>query len=113
MFTDAVGHVEYTTDNSGTYSLCLQQIEAQEHATRVKLNVYFGYDADYYDGMSKEQKFDVVNMEMHKLNDMLTMTINEADYQKHKEVEYHIETEEVNSAALWWPMIQVFIHSIT
>jgi hypothetical protein len=66
---------------------------------------------------------------------MMTMTLNEADYQKHKvytyvyiyvsiymyicicnhiyinmntqEVEYHTLTERMNIAALWWPMAQV------
>jgi hypothetical protein len=38
---------------------------------------------------------------------MMTMTLNEADYQKHKEVEYHTQTERMNMAALWWPMAQV------
>lgn len=116
VFSEPVGHVEYTTDNSGLYSFCLQQVQQQEdekHPTRFKLNIYFGYDADYYDQMSKEQKYDTVNMETHKLNDMLTMSINEADYQKHKEVDYHIQTERVNSAALWWPMIQIGILVIT
>jgi hypothetical protein len=49
--------------------------------------------------------------QVHKLNDMMTMTLNEADYQKHKEVEYHTQTERMNMAALWWPMAQVLCNS--
>ena len=33
--------------------------------------------------------------------------LNEADYQKHKEIEYHEQTVAMNQAAMWFPMIQV------
>lgn len=36
-----------------------------------------------------------------------------ADYQKHKEVDYHEETEGMNTAALWWPMLQIAILVLT
>eukprot|EP01035_Chromulina_nebulosa_P017177 gene17177-22693_t len=41
------------------------------------------------------------------------MTINEADYQKHKEVEYHTQTEAMNKAVLWWPIFQIGILVLT
>jgi len=41
------------------------------------------------------------------------MTLNEADYQKHKEVDHHAETESMNVATLWWPMLQIGILVIT
>jgi hypothetical protein len=33
--------------------------------------------------------------------------LNEADYQKHKEIDYHEQTASMNQAAMWFPMIQV------
>lgn len=64
-------------------------------------------DQEYYEKLAKDEKFDTVNTETHRINDLLMMTINEADYQKHKEVKYHKETERMNNAVLWWPMMQV------
>ena len=113
VLSDAVGHIDFTTDNSGFYSYCLKHFQREDHPTRFKVNIFYGYDSEYYENLSKEQKFDAVNMEVHKLNDMLTMTINEADYQKHKEVDYHLQTERMNSAALWWPMVQVSLNIIS
>ncbi len=73
----------------------------------------YGYDNDHYDALVKEHNFDTVNLQVHKLNDLLTLTLNEADYQKHKEVAYHDQTEKMNTAALWWPVVQVRTHLIT
>lgn len=80
--------------------------------TRLKLSVNYGYDAEYYEKLSKKEHFELINMEVHKLNDMMTMTLNEADYQKHKEIDYHTLTERMNVAALWWPMVQVFANTV-
>ena len=33
--------------------------------------------------------------------------LNEADYQKSKEIAFHQETENMNRGATWWPMMQV------
>jgi len=52
-------------------------------------------------------------MEVHKLNDMMSMTLDEADFQKHKEVDFHKETEKMDNAALWWPMLQIGILVLT
>jgi hypothetical protein len=39
--------------------------------------------------------------------------LNEADYQKHKEIDYHEQTVSMNQAAMWFPMIQVSENVIT
>jgi hypothetical protein len=110
---DAIGHVEFIADNGGYYSLCVKQANVYDNPTRLKLAINYGYDNEYYEKLLEKQGFDAVNMEVHKLNDMVTLTLNEADYQKHKEVDYHDQTEEMNSAALWWPMLQIGILIIT
>ena len=111
-FTKPIGHIDYVTDNDGVYSICLDLPESEDpdtpaQSTRLKLSINYGYDAEYYEKLSKKKNFEVINMEVHKLNDMMIMTLNEADYQKHKEVDYHTLTERMNIAALWWPMVQV------
>ncbi len=111
--TDPIGHVEFIADNSGFYSICVKQLSLYDHPTRLKLAINYGYDNEYYEKLSKKHGFDALNMEVHKLNDLVVMTLNEADYQKHKEVDYHMQTEEMNSAALWWPMLQIGILIIT
>jgi len=48
-------------------------------------------------------------MEIHKLNDIMSMTLNEADFQKHKEMLFHQETEDMQIETIWWPIFQVMI----
>lgn len=113
--SDPVGHVDFTADNDGYYSICVEQSKTlkTDHPTRLKLSINYGYDNEYYEKLLKEHNFDAVNMEVHKLNDMMTMTLNEADFQKHKEVDYHSETEKMDNATLWWPMLQIGILVMT
>jgi hypothetical protein len=108
VLTAKFGHEELLTDNDGYYSVCLTQVTKNpEYPARVRVVVTYGHDAEYYQKLTVEQKFDTINLEVHKLNDMMTMTLNEADYQKHKEVEYHEQTEQMDTATLWWPVVQV------
>ena len=109
IIDDSRVDVEYTTDNDGYYCYCVQQILSKDtnEPSRLSLRLNYGFDEDHYEKLMKDHNFDAVNLQVHKLNDLLTMTLNEADYQKHKEVEYHEETEKMNSAALWWPIVQV------
>ena len=109
VFVDAVGEFEYVTDNNGKYTYCIQQVAQEDFPTRFKININYGFDPDYYEKLSKEKKYNPTNIELHRVNDMLSLAINEADYQKHKEVEYHAQTEEMNNAVIWWPMLQIGI----
>lgn len=104
---ESIGHVDFTADSDGSYSICFDL--AGDSPIRMQLQINYGYDSEYYEKISKEQNFDKINMEVHKLNDHMTMILNEADYQKHKEIHYHKQTEQMNSAALWWPMVQIGI----
>lgn len=110
VLNSRAGHEELLTDNDGYYSVCLAQVTRKaEFPARVKLVVTYGHDTEYYQNLAIKEKFDAINLEVHKLNDMMTMTLNEADYQKHKEVEYHEQTEQMDTATLWWPVVQVMI----
>jgi DNA replication protein DnaD len=104
------GHIDFIADNDGAYSVCVEQTDkAATIPSRFKLVINYGYDSEYYEKLSSEQHFDQINMEVHRLNDQMTMILNEADFQKHKEIQYHLQTEKMNSAALWWPMVQIGI----
>lgn len=106
VISDKIGHIDFTTDNDGYFSYCLQSLP-KEPPTKFNLILNYGFDNDYYNKLVKQYNYDAVNLQVHKLNDILTLTLNEADYQKHKEVEYHEQTENMNNAALWWPILQV------
>ena len=115
-FHRATGHVDFISDNDGAYSVCVQQLKSTyplnskaNAPTRMRLAIIYGYDTEYYEKLQQKEHFEAINMEVHKLNDMMSMTLNEADFQKHKEVEYHEQTERMNTAALWWPMAQIGI----
>lgn len=108
VFTESSGHVDFSADNDGFYSYCLQlPPTSSEPVVRFQMTLNYGFDSDYYAKLAKKYDYDAINLQVHKLNDMLTLTLNEADYQKHKEVEYHDITEKMNNAALWWPVLQV------
>ena len=107
--TKGSDHLDFVADNDGYYSICLVKNGGGEERARFSLQINYGYDSEYYEKLSNEQHFDQINMEVHRLNDQMTMILNEADFQKHKEIQFHLETEKMNSAALWWPMVQIGI----
>ena len=75
----------------------------------MKLSINYGYDNEYYEKIAKQEDYDPMIMEVHKLNDMITLALNEAAYQKNKEMSYHAETERINNSLVWWPMLQILI----
>ena len=136
---DARGTVDYVTDVDGIHTYCLVQesqpkalaalqhpelhtkkdagstagiggVEAvYAHPTRVLVHINYGWTRAHYAQIATEENFDAVNMEVREVNDMLDLALAEADYQKYKEMEYHEETEAMNTAALWWPVAQIGI----
>jgi hypothetical protein len=110
ILSESKGHVDFMADTDGVYTYCLSQSgQYQSIPARFSVNLNYGFDAEHYEKLVKDHNFDEINLQVHKLNDLLTMTLNEADFQKHKEVEYHEQTEIMNNAALWWPVAQVDI----
>jgi hypothetical protein len=120
------GSIDYVTDVDGNHLYCIYQkslsadlaktvIESAisgkglNTSTRFKVLVNYGHADAHYQALAKERDFDSVNLDMRKLNDMMDLAINEADYQKYKEMEYHDETEAMNAATLWWPIAQIGI----
>ena len=85
----------------------MRQLQSDDKTTRFKMLVSYGFDDEHYDKLTEEEDNDFVNVETKRVNDLLMMTINEADYQKHKEIKFHVQTEVMNRTVLWWPMIQV------
>lgn len=78
-------------------------------ATRVHLSITYGYDNEYYEKISKQEQYDPMNMEVHKLNDQIAFALSEAAYTKRRELNYHEETERINASLVWWPMLQIVI----
>lgn len=114
ILSDKKGHIDFMADTDGMYTYCLLQTgQYQSIPARFSITINYGFDKEHYDKLIKDHNFDEVNLQVHKLNDLLTMTLNEADFQKHKEVEYHDETEKTNNAALWWPVAQVIFSNIS
>lgn len=106
VLADKIGHVDFTADNDGVFTFCMQ-LPLPAPPVRFHWTLNYGFDADYYENLVKKYNYDAVNLQVHKLNDMITLTLNEADYQKHREVDFHQETEAMNNTALWWPIVQV------
>jgi hypothetical protein len=107
-------HTDYTTDNDGHHSACfLQKKSDSARKTRFTLSIVYGYDTDYYNKLAEKEHFDAVNIEVHQLNDQMNLILHETDYQKHKEVAFHEDTERMQSSTLWWPMLQLGILVMT
>lgn len=87
----------------------MHQNSVYETPTRVTLRLTYGYDADYYERIAKQEDYEPVNMEVHRLNDATQLALNEAAFQKKREVDYHAETERINNSLVWWPMLQILI----
>jgi hypothetical protein len=106
------GEIKYTTDNDGIYTFCVVQthVKPSDAPARLKIVVYFGYDIVHKkSSSSKEEHYDVVNRNLRVLNDMIDLTMTEADYQKEREMEHHSNTLAMNSAAVWWPLCQILM----
>lgn len=109
------GEVKYVTDNDGIYTFCASQSSKEEsdHPARLKIIVHYGYDVSHSGTVmtegSNEHHYDVVNRNLQILNDMIDLTMTEADYQKVRELDHHIDTLAMNSAAIWWPFCQILM----
>ncbi len=106
------GEIKYTTDNDGAYTFCVKQTHMKESdvPARLQVVVYFGYDIVHdKSSLSKEEHYDIVNRNLRVLNDMIDLTMTEADYQKEREMEHHSDTLAMNSAAIWWPVCQILM----
>jgi hypothetical protein len=75
----------------------------------MQLTITYGHDNDYYEKIGKQEDYDPMNIEVHRLNDQIRLALNEAAYQKRQELAYHIETERINTSLVWWPMLQIVI----
>ena len=116
QLSNPAGSIEYVTDVDGDLLYCMSKpfnpespLGKQDVPVRFKVLVNYGYSDAHYQKLTTEQEFDAVNLDIRKLNDMMDLAINEADYQKYKEMEYHDETEAMNAATLWWPVAQIGI----
>ena len=107
-----IGHIDFITDNDGPFALCVAAMgekgEINASPVRLSLTISYGHDEEYYAKIAKEEAYDPMNMEVHKLSDQINFALNEAGYQREKEIKYHQETERINSSLIWWPMVQVF-----
>lgn len=121
LIKNSKNHIDFTSDVDGKYKFCLQNYQKQgsknkkddkneeDNISLVQLKLYYGYDTEHYNKLVTDHKFDDINLHTHYLNDILTMTLNEADYQKHKEILYHKMKEKMNFSILFWPIFQIFI----
>ncbi len=106
------GHVKFATVKDGFHSLCVVPSKVTK-PTRVGLEVLFGKSDEYFADLAKEAHIDVLEAGIMKLNAQMGQILNEADYMKDKEVLFHQQCERTNSAARWWPILQVAILLIT
>lgn len=106
---DHKGEVELATSSDAVHHLCLRKVADSPKPLRVDFEINVGLSDRYYDELAAEQKMDKLQLQVVKLNDELAEILAEADFMKEKEVKFHVKAERVNLAALWWPIMQLFI----
>ncbi|KAG5178903.1 emp24/gp25L/p24 family/GOLD-domain-containing protein [Tribonema minus] len=108
--TEAVSTYEYEVPESGEYGICVGvKGAAPAGAWRVELEISLGQDDEYYEQQAEKNNLDAVQVQLERLSDRVIAILNEADYMKEKEVDFHKTSVQMNYTALWWPMVQMTI----
>jgi hypothetical protein len=106
------GHVKFATVKDGFHSLCIVPSKVTK-PTKIGLEVRYGKPEAFYTDLAKEAHIDLLEASIMRLNAQMGQILNEADYMKDKEVLFHQQCERTNSAARWWPILQVAILLVT
>ncbi|TFJ88276.1 hypothetical protein NSK_000625 [Nannochloropsis salina CCMP1776] len=106
------GQFKFATVKDGFHSLCIVPHTVTK-PTKVGLEVTYGKSDAYYADLAKEAHIDLLEASIMHLNAQMGQILNEADYMKDKEVLFHQQCERTNSAARWWPILQVGILLVT
>jgi hypothetical protein len=77
------------------------------------LSLALGHSDGYYEEMAGAEHMDRLQLEVVRLTDQLAQILDEADYMKEREVEFHEMTESMDRNAQWWPILQICILLLT
>ena len=58
-------------------------------------------------------EFGAILSTLNTLRDRTHSIISEADYTKSSEVEFHDQSQKMNAAAVWWPVVHILVIFVT
>lgn len=123
------GTIEFRTGkDDGTVDICVQSITANRNSpSRVMLNVTMVMSDEFEDEENiidenagdalehSELKSQMTRLErdLQTLNNRVLATLNNAEFNKDQEAEFHARSVRIGAAALYWPIIQITVIIVT
>mmetsp|Transcript_22265 Transcript_22265/g.29115 ORF Transcript_22265/g.29115 Transcript_22265/m.29115 type:complete len:203 (-) Transcript_22265:185-793(-) len=80
---------------------------------RVGLSIEVGQTEEYYKDLAVKEHLSEFQVHIAQMTDDLTQILNEADYMKEHEMTFHGQSEKMNAAAMYWPIVQMSILVVT
>jgi len=102
-----------TTGTESQHQLCVKPEGTLKKPVVFSLSLSLGHSDTYYEEMAAAEHLDRLQLEVVKLTDQLAQILDEADYMKEREVEFHEMTESMHRNAQWWPILQICILLLT
>mmetsp|Transcript_26143 Transcript_26143/g.58580 ORF Transcript_26143/g.58580 Transcript_26143/m.58580 type:complete len:214 (-) Transcript_26143:180-821(-) len=107
------GVLPMTSGSDARHNLCVTPEGALNKPVVFSLYTRLGRSDSYYQEMAASEHLDRLQLEVVRLTDQLAQLLDEADYMKEREVEFHEMTETMNTNAQWWPILQITILLLT
>lgn len=107
------GQLSFSTVSEEAHELCISSTGKTVDPLRFNFAFEVGQGDGYYEEMATQEHMDKLQLAVVKLNDELSQILSEADYMKEKEMDFHTKSEHMNTAAQYWPILQVAILLIT
>jgi hypothetical protein len=107
------GTLTMTTGSNAKHDLCVRPEGSVSKPVVFSVSVTIGHSDGYYEEMAGKEHLDRLQLEVVRLTDQLAQILDEADYMKEREVDFHAATEQMDRAAKWWPILQICILLLT
>jgi len=107
------GVLTMTTGTDAKHNLCVKPEGSFKKPVVFSLSLSLGHSDGYYEEMAASEHMDRLQLEVVRLTDQLAQILDEADYMKEREVEFHEATEAMEHNAQWWPILQICILLLT
>lgn len=109
--TTQTGKFSFTSQVGGEHLICVKS----EPPTRLGRTFRFSFEVEAgdraidYSNVAKQEHLSAIEVEIRKLNDIISGVRQEQDYQRKREEQFRDATEGVNSKVVWWSMIQLVV----
>jgi len=106
------GRFAVTSTFEGEYAICfVSNITSRRGpwAWKLSVDLHHGAQAQDYEALAKKEHMDNLQLKVRKLLDRADDVRRELNYQKHREEEFRNTSENTNTRAVWWSVIQMLI----